>query len=61
MLAIKEEAINIIRDLPENVEWDDLMYKLYVRQKIESGLKAIEEGKTISLEEAKRRLLEIWK
>ena len=59
MLAIKEEAINIIRDLPENVEWDDLMYKLYVRQKIESGLKAIEEGKTISLEEAKRRLLEI--
>lgn len=59
MLAVKEEAINIIKDLPENVEWDDLMYKLYVRQKIESGLKAIEEGKTISLEDAKKRLLEI--
>ena len=60
MLAVKEEAINLIKTLPDNVGWDDLMYELYVRQKIEIGLKAIEEGKTIPIEEAKRRLLELW-
>jgi len=59
MLAVKEEAINLIKTLPDNVGWDDLMYELYVRQKIEIGLKAIEEGKTIPIEEAKRRLLEL--
>ena len=48
MLAVKEEAINLIKTLPDNVGWDEI------------GLKAIEEGKTIPIEEAKRRLLELW-
>lgn len=33
------------------------MYEFYVKQKIEKGLKAVEEGRTVSHEEAKRRLL----
>lgn len=33
------------------------MYELYVKQKIEAGLKAVAEGRTISHEEIKRRLL----
>ena len=33
------------------------MYELYVKQKIEAGLKAVEEGRTIPHEEMKRRLL----
>lgn len=37
--------------------WDDIMYGLYVKQKIEAGLRAVEEGRTISHEEMKRRLL----
>lgn len=40
MSAIKEEARKVIEDLPEDATWDDLMYKLYVRQKIEAGLRA---------------------
>ncbi|OHD19688.1 MAG: hypothetical protein A2086_01670 [Spirochaetes bacterium GWD1_27_9] len=59
MLAVKEEAINLIKTLPDNIGWDDIMYELYVKQKIETGLKAIEEGKTISIKEAKKRLLEL--
>lgn len=59
MIAIKQEAINLINNIPdnENLSWDDIMYEFYVRQKIEIGLKAVEEGKTIPFEEAKKRLL----
>ena len=55
MIAIKEQAINLIKDLPENATWDDIMYEIYVRQKVELGLKAIEEGRVISHEEMKKR------
>ncbi len=57
MPSAKEAARRIIEQLPEQATWDDIMYELYVKQKIEEGLKAAEEGRTISHEEAKRRLL----
>jgi predicted transcriptional regulator len=52
---IKEEATKLVRDLPEQATWDDLMYEIYVRQKIEEGLKAADEGRVLSHEEVKRR------
>jgi len=52
---IKEEAAKLIRELPEQATWDDLMYEIYVRQKIEEGLKAADEGRVLSHEEVKRR------
>ena len=36
---IKEEAQDLLKNLPEDATWDDLMYKIYVRQAIEAGLK----------------------
>jgi predicted transcriptional regulator len=57
MTAIKEEAIKLINSIPdnENLTWDDIMYQFYIRQKIELGLKAAEEGHVISHEEMKKR------
>jgi hypothetical protein len=57
MILVKEEAKKIIDNLPEDASWDDVMYEFYVRQKVELGLKAIEEGNFVSLEEAKNILL----
>lgn len=37
------------------------MYTFYVRQKIEEGLKDIEEGRTVSHEDAMKELLGNWK
>lgn len=36
------------------------MYELYVKQKIEAGLKDAEEGHVIPHEEVKRELLGTW-
>jgi len=35
---VKEEARRLVENLPEDVTWDDLMYRIYVRQAIEAGL-----------------------
>ncbi len=57
MLSAKDAARLIIDHLPDQATWDDIMYELYVKQKIEAGLKAADEGRTVSHKEAKKRLL----
>ncbi len=36
--SIKKEAARLVRQLPDSASWDDLMYEILVRQKIEAGL-----------------------
>jgi len=57
MQSAKQAAKQIIDHLPEQASWDDIMYELYVKQKIERGLDAIEQGHTVSHEEARHHLL----
>jgi predicted transcriptional regulator len=57
MSTVKEEARRLVERLPEGATWDDIMYELYVKQKIEAGLRASREGRSIPHQEAKRRLL----
>ncbi|MDD2620324.1 MAG: hypothetical protein PHC92_06620 [Syntrophomonadaceae bacterium] len=57
MSMVKDEAKKLIENLPEEATWDDIMYEFYVRNKIENALRAVEEGKIISHEEARKRLL----
>ncbi len=52
---IKEEAQDLLKNLPKDATWDDLMYKIYVRQAIEAGLKDSEAGRTIDVEEVRGR------
>jgi hypothetical protein len=52
--SIKNEARRIIDQLPETASWEDLIYRLYVRQSIEAGLKDADEGRVESLEEVRR-------
>ena len=44
--SIKKAAAKLVRELPETASWDDLMYEILVRQKIETGLKDLKEGRT---------------
>jgi predicted transcriptional regulator len=57
MQTAKESARQTVDGLPDQATWEDIMYELYVKQKIEAGLKAVEEGRAIPHEEMKRRLL----
>lgn len=57
MATPKETAKQLIEHMSDEATWDEIMYELYVKQKLENGLKASDEGHTVSHEEAKYRLL----
>jgi predicted transcriptional regulator len=57
MNTVKEEARKVVDNLPDHATWDDLMYELYVRQKIEAGIQAADEGRVLSHEQVKQRFL----
>ena len=61
MSKIKEEARKLLKNLPDDVTWDDIMYEIYVRKKISKGLDAIEEDKLLSHDEVKERIRNKWK
>jgi hypothetical protein len=46
--TIKEAVIRIIESLPEDCTLEDIHYHLYVREKVERGIKAIDEGQVVS-------------
>ncbi len=59
MQSIKEEAIKVISRMPEPVDIDDVMYRLYVIDKIRKGKDASAKGDTISIDALKKEI-EQW-
>ncbi|MFO8054232.1 MAG: hypothetical protein R6U19_03605 [Bacteroidales bacterium] len=53
---IKQEVHRILDKLPEEATWDDLMEQIYVRQAIEQGIKDSYEGKTVDVQEVRKKL-----
>ncbi len=56
MGAIKEEALRIVEGLADDATWDDLMYAIYVHQKVDEGRRALADEKVVPADEARRRL-----
>jgi hypothetical protein len=56
VVSLKQQAIKVISALPENVDIEEIMYKLYVIDKVKKGESAVREGKTISSEELKKEI-----
>ena len=52
---IKQEAHRLLDKLPDKATWDDLMYQIYVRQTIETGIKDSDEGRTVDVKEVRKR------
>ena len=52
---VKEQARQLVEELPEGATWDDLMYKIYVRQAIEAGLSGSDAGRTQDVKAVRAR------
>jgi len=52
--TIKAEARRIVDQLPDSASWKDLIYRIYVRQSIEAGIKDADEGRVESVEDVRR-------
>ncbi len=55
----KQDAIEVIERLPDNVALDEIVYRLYVVNKIRLGMQDIEAGRGIS-SEALAQEIEQW-
>jgi hypothetical protein len=53
--SVKQEAKRIIEEMAEDATWDDLMYRIYVRQAIESGLQDSEANRMLDVKEVRAR------
>ncbi|MBY0475044.1 MAG: hypothetical protein K2Q13_08290 [Nitrosomonas sp.] len=56
MLAAKKEALKTIDQLPDDADMDEIMYRLYVLDKIRKGQEAVEQGRTLTSEELKQEI-----
>ena len=42
---VKAQALRLVRGLPSSASWDEVMYRIYVRQKIDAGLADVRAGR----------------
>jgi predicted transcriptional regulator len=54
--SVKDAVIDVIRQMPDDATVEDIISALYVRQKIDAGLRDVAEGRVVSHEVAKKRL-----
>ncbi len=46
---VKEQARRIVDALPDNATWEDLIYRLYVREAIEAGIRDADAGRVVDV------------
>lgn len=61
MNITKAKLETFFEDLPEQVDTEEVMYRLYLLEKIEAGEADIAEGRVLSHDEAVQRLNRKWR
>ena len=56
MVGVKQQVIQMIQSLPEEVSIDDIMAELYFKLQVDAGLNELDEGQGIPHEEIEKRI-----
>ena len=59
MQPAKQEAMQILAKMPEDVDMEEIMYQLYVLEKVRRGREDVAKGRVTTAEELKREI-EQW-
>jgi hypothetical protein len=59
MKTIKEEALQAITSLPDDAPIDDIMYRLYIIDKVRKGQQAIRDGEVLTAHQLEKEI-ERW-
>lgn len=51
----KNDILEMMREMPEEIDADELLYRVYLRQKLEASEAAVAAGQVLSHEEVVRR------
>ena len=52
-MSVKQKLIEFLNSQPEDITSDEILDYILINDKIEAGIQAIEEGKFVTLEEAR--------
>ena len=52
----KEEVRKLLDQILDDSPFEDIQYHIYLREKIERGLKDVEQGRVLNHEEVERRM-----
>ena len=53
MTITKEEVLEMVRQLPDEIDVEELIYRLYVRERLEQAEEDIAAGRLLSAEEVR--------
>ena len=59
MQAVKQDALEVISQLPDTADMEEIMYRLYVLDKVRKGQDDIEQGRLTPAEDLKHEI-EQW-
>ncbi|HXH14434.1 MAG TPA: hypothetical protein VNP04_32300 [Alphaproteobacteria bacterium] len=60
MTIHKDEVLELVRQLPDEIDIEELIYRLYLLEKLAAAEADIAAGQTLSAEEVRKRLRE-WR
>ena len=60
MSSEKDEVLELVRRLPDNVTTADIMEELHFKQQVDRGLRDAVEGRVLTSEELKERIA-LWR
>lgn len=55
-MSDKERAIEMIRNMPDSKPFAEILADLFFREQVNRGLRDVEAGRTLTEEEARKRL-----
>lgn len=54
--SVKAAMMEMLKALPDDLNWEDLQYHIYVRQKLERAEEDIKAGRVLSQKEVEKRI-----
>jgi predicted transcriptional regulator len=56
----KTEALKMVEAMPDDIAWDSIVYRLFVRAKVEQGMADVEAGRVIAHDQMKKEI-DAWR
>lgn len=56
MGGAKQQILELLDKLPDDVSYEDVQYHIYVQQAVQRGVDAADRGEVLSQEEVERRM-----
>lgn len=57
MISAKEEVLNLLKNLPDELGWEDILYEINLKHKVSLALEDYENNNIISHEDLKKKFL----